>query len=121
MADFALFPNQVWVDDPHLRQVELKYREDRSTPSRLYHLDADFFRSGISVMINVNIFNGRHFLDFEVRVPRSYSGSTLGLLGNLDQDRNIEFFRRGEIDHIVYTGIRPDTEVFTPLLTCKIS
>ena len=110
--------NQVWVDDIRLRQVELK-RQDVGSNS--YRLLADFFRSGISLLINIRYFNGRNFLNFRVRVPRSNSSEILGLLGNLDGDREIEFFRRGETEYIFYpSGTRPDRYVFDSFRTsCK--
>ena len=110
--------NHVWVDDIRLRQVELK-RQDLGSNS--YRLSADFFRSGISLLIKIIHFNGRNYLNFEVKVPRSNSSEILGLLGNLDGDCNIEFFRRGETEHIPYpSGVRPDRYVFEPISnSCK--
>ena len=107
----------MWVDDIRLRQVELK-RQDLGSDS--YRLFADFFRSGISLLIKIRRFNGQNFLNFKVRVPRSNSSEMLGLLGNLDGDPGIEFFTR-EGTYIPYSsGTRPDRNVFDPFRTsCK--
>ena len=82
-------------------------------------LRANFFGSEMSLVVNVHPYNGRNYLNYEVYAPKS--SSPLGLLGNLDNNREVEFFRRGETQHIAYpVNQRPDRFVFDGLKTCEV-
>ncbi len=91
--------------------VELKKSDDNK-------FIADFFESGISITIYINSF----YLNYEVKVPSCYKNTTRGIFGNFDGDRAVEFFARGSNEYIPYpVNTRPDSVVYTPLLSCKMT
>ena len=50
-------------------------------------LTADFFKSGISLIIYLNWYNNRNYFSYNVKVPTSYMSSTVqGLLGNFGSE-----------------------------------
>lgn len=57
-------------------------------------LKAAFYEHGIALVINVYERPTEYHIDFEVRVPKSYSGRTRGFLGNLDNNAANEFYMR---------------------------
>lgn len=57
-------------------------------------LKAAFYKHGIALVVNVYERTAEYHIDFEIRVPKSFSGRTRGFLGNLDNNITNEFHRR---------------------------
>ena len=82
-------------------------------------LRAAFYKSGVTFLGRVfGLANNEYYMNFEVRVPRSFSGRTRGLLGNLDGDSNNEYFRR---DGTALSSSISERDLFDHLLTCKFT
>ena len=110
-TEISLTPGVVWNDADRGYNFELK----RESTNRLR---ADFFGSGMSLVVNAHHYRSRNYLNYFVYAPRS--SAPMGLLGNIDDNRAVEFFRRGDTQHIVYpVNRRADSYVFDGLKTCK--
>ena len=81
-------------------------------------LTAAFYESGVVLIGFVfPVATGEYYMNFQVRVPHSYRGSTRGLLGNFDGNPSNEFYRKGETTPLP-DGIS-ERELYPHLLTCK--
>jgi hypothetical protein len=80
-------------------------------------LTAAFYKSGITISGQVNPRGREYQMNFQVRVPRSFSGRTRGYLGNLDGNSGNDFYRKGETNPLP-NGIS-ERDLYFHLLTCK--
>ncbi len=80
-------------------------------------LTADFFKSGISLIIYLNWYNNRNYFSYNVKVPTSYMRQVRGLLGNFDGSLSIdrELFTR-ENQPVPYAS---DQGVYCAMTSCK--
>ncbi len=78
-------------------------------------LTADFFKSGISLIIYLNWYNNRNYFSYNVKVPTSYMRQVRGLLGNFDGSLDHELFTR-ENQPVPYTS---DQGVYCAMTSCK--
>ena len=117
-TEISLTPGVAWNDANQGYNFELK--RDSTNNNKLR---ADFFGSGMSLVVEVYRHYSRNVLDYFVHAPRS--SAPKGLFGNLDDNKAVEFFRRGDTQHIVYP-VDPnrytqttDRYVYDGLQTCK--
>ncbi len=78
-------------------------------------LTADFFKSGISLIIYLNWYNNRNYFSYNVKVPTTYMSLVQGLLGNFDGSLDHELFTR-ENQSVPYTS---DQGVYCDMTSCK--
>lgn len=85
-------------------------------------LRAAFYESGATFLGRVfALSNNEYYMNFEVRVPQSFSGRTRALLGNLDGNPNNEFFSRNGTVYTPLPGGISQRDLYTQLLTCKFN
>ena len=80
-------------------------------------LTVAFYKSGITISGNVNPRGSEYQMNFQVRVPQSFSGRTRGLLGNLDGNPTNDFYRKGQTNPLP-NGIS-ERDLYFHLITCK--
>lgn len=80
-------------------------------------LSAAFYKSGITLSGQVNPRGGEYQMNFQVRVPRSFSERTLGFLGNLDGNSGNDLYVKGEGDPL--PNSISERDLYFKLLTCK--
>ena len=90
----------------------------RNKKGTKHRFTANFLQSEITIIVDVNIYTGLHYMNFEVRVPNHYSGQTRGLLGNMDGNIRNDFYRRGETEPLQDSELS-DQDLLEPLLSCK--
>lgn len=97
-------------------EIEITRSENR--------IDAFFFSTGIKLTITVAVppFNQgqtpQTVFNFNITVPRSFSGRTFGLLGKMDDDKTNDIAAR---DGRIYNGSPwTDGAYFDTLMTCKL-
>lgn len=82
-------------------------------------LTAAFFKSGIVLSAKIiHILGDDSLISFEIKVPRTFSGKTRGLLGNLDGNMTNDLHRRGQ-PMTTFPPSTNDRDLLEPLLTCK--
>ena len=80
-------------------------------------LTASFYKWGIVLIARTrSAQDGDSYIDFEMRVPKSFAGKTRGFLGNLDDNYSNDLHRRG--DTIPLSSFS-DHDILEPLKTCK--
>ena len=105
-----LVEGQLWYDET-LEAVLVKDGQ---------RLTVAFFESGVVFKANVYQYRSEYFMNFIVQVPRSrFQRRTRGFLGNLDDNRTNEFYRRGESIPITDHNLR-DRQLYQTLNTCEL-
>lgn len=95
--------NSIWKSPNG--DVEIQYTQPQINNDVV--LNAYFFNTGIHLLVRrypiINwLLHDR--IDFEVRVPCSYSTRTFGLLGNLDGNSTNDLYRRGNTTSLNFPG-----------------
>ena len=105
-----LVEGQLWYDET-LEAVLVKDGQQ---------LTAAFFESGIVFQATVNQYRSEYYMNFIVQVPKSrFQRRTRGFLGNLDNNRTNEFYRRGESTPVTDHYLR-DRQLYQTLNTCEL-
>ena len=100
---------QPWEDNPGDSEAILTKNGNSLT--------AVFYKTGIILSAVVIPVRREYYMNFEVQVPRSFSGRTRGYLGNLDENSGNDFYRKGETNSLP-NGIS-EGDLYFHLLTCK--
>lgn len=82
-------------------------------------LTAAFFKSGIVLSARIVPIWNDSLISFEIKVPRTFSGKTRGLLGNLDGNITNDLHRRGQPIPTIPHPWTNDRDLLEPLMTCK--
>ena len=102
---------ELWFDNS--RRASLK----RASVFRGDELTAAFFESGVVLIATAYRRGNEFFINFQIRIPLSFSGRTRGFLGNLDGNSTNDLFRRGSA--ALLSSTIPQRNLLNPLLTCK--
>ncbi len=101
--------NSIWKSPNG--DVEIQYTQPQNNQPVI--LNAYFFNTGIHLLVRRYPLNNwipgldpllYDWINFEVRVPCSYSMRTFGLLGNLDGDSTNDLYRRGNTIPLNFPG-----------------
>ena len=82
-------------------------------------LSVAYYKSGITLSGQVNHRGGEYQMNFQVRVPRTFSGRTRGFLGNLDGDRGNDFYAKGATEPL--PNSISERDLYFQLITCKVT
>ena len=103
---------QIWSDSTKKSSLKRNGRQ----------LTAAFFESGVVLIASANPAGnpGEYYINFQIRIPKlAFFTRTRGFLGNLDDDRTNDFYRRGST--VPLSNAISERDLKDHLLTCEYS
>ena len=83
-------------------------------------LIVSFYKIGIVLSADTTPLWDNYFMNFEIKVPRTFSGNIRGFLGNMDGNITNDIHIRGQPNRTFPPYGDRDRELFMPLMTCKL-
>ncbi len=81
------------------------------------------YKSGVNFMATVNRYGGGYYINYEMKIPNIHRLKTRGFMGNLDGNKENEFFRRVYADSgnnlLSIPNSYSNQQLSTPLHSCK--